>query len=370
MILETLREIAYGDLIAALIIFFAFYFITKLIRFLMQKYASKLTRLIAPDLDEKILATIRGPIYYIVLLFGIYLALLQIRALSEYRSLIENVFLILAILVSTYVALRVLRILENRYLPELVDKRFVPTINRIINIFIYVIAFIIILDRLNIEVTPLVASLGIATLAVGLALQDTLSNFFAGVYIFTDKPVRIGDYIELDTGDKGYVEDIGWRSTMIKTLPNNIIVIPNAKLVQSRIINYYLPQEEMAVVLQCGVGYASDWEKVERVTIEVAREAQKTVLGAVKNFEPFIRYHTFGDSNINFSIILRVEKFVDQYLLVHEFIKKLMKRYREEGIEISFPARVLYYPKKKEVNEWQRRRKLPRKNLQRRRGAE
>ncbi|MFH1774572.1 MAG: mechanosensitive ion channel family protein [Methanobacteriota archaeon] len=348
MILETLNAIAYGDLITASIIFFASYLIAGLIQFLMKKHFSKVTEAAASNLDEKILAVIRKPIYYIVLLLGIYLALLQIRALAEYRSLIENAFLIISILVGTYTALRILKILEDRYVAELVDKRFAPTINRVINIFIYAVAFIIILDRLNIEVTPLIASLGIATLAVGLALQDTLANFFAGLYIFTDKPVRIGDYIELDSGDKGYVEDIGWRSTRIKTLPNNIIVIPNSKLVQSRIINYYLPVEEMSVVMQCGVGYASDLEKVERVTIEVAREIQKTVPGAVKNFEPFIRYHTFGDSNINFSIILRVEKFVDQYLLGHEFIKKLHKRYREEGIEISFPARILYYPKSQE----------------------
>jgi len=217
-----------------------------------------------------------------------------------------------------------------------------PTIDKIISIFIYAVAFIIILDQLNIDVTPLVASLGVATLAVGLALQDTLSNFFAGLYILADRPIRIGDYIELDTGDKGFVEEIGWRSTRIKTLPNTIVIIPNSKLVQTKIINYHLPEEEMAVIVQCGVSYFSDLEKVEKATVEVAREIQQTVQGAVKNFEPFIRYHTFGDSNINFSIVLRVEKFVDQYLVVHEFIKKLHRRYKEEGIEISFPARILY----------------------------
>lgn len=347
MIHEIVSTIPYWDLVIASVIFFVFYSIAKLVRFLMQKHVSKLTKHIASELDEKILAAIRRPIYYFVLLFGIYLALLQIRALADYRSLIENGVLILAVLLGTYAALRVLRILEEKYVPEFVDRRFVPTINRVINVFIYAVAFIIILDRLNIEVTPLIASLGIATLVVGLALQDTISNFLAGLFIFTDKPIRIGDYIELDTGDKGYVEDIGWRSTRIKTLPNNIVVIPNAKLVQSRIVNYYLPEEEMAVVLQCGVAYGSDLDKVERVTVEVAREAQKSVPGAVKSFEPFIRYHTFGESNINFSIILRVEKFVDQYLLVHEFIKKLHRRYKEESIEISFPARVLYYPKDK-----------------------
>lgn len=348
MVLETLKAMPYGDLLIASITFFIFYLVAKLIRFLMKKHFSKVIEASASDLDEKIFAVIRRPIYYIILLFGVYLALLQMRALTEYHPLIENAFLIIGILVGTYAAIGILRILEERYVVELVDKRFAPTINRIINVFIYAVAFIIILDRLNIEVTPLIASLGIATLAVGLALQDTLSNFFASLYIFTDKPVRIGDYIELDTGDRGYVEDISWRSTRIKTLPNNIIVIPNSKLVQNRVINYYLPEEKMAVVVPCGVAYDSDLEKVEKVTVEVAKEVLQTTPGGVKDFQPFIRYNEFGDSNIKFSIILQVEKFVDQYLVVHELIKRLTKRYCEEGIEISFPARILYYPKSQE----------------------
>jgi len=178
-------------------------------------------------------------------------------------------------------------------------------------------------------------------------LQDTLSNFFAGVYLVADMPIRIGDYIELDNGMKGYVEDIGWRSIRIKTLPNNYIIIPNSKLAQSIITNYYAPEQEMSVVVPCGVSYDSDLEKVEKVTIEVAKEVQQNVPGAVKNFEPFIRYNEFGDSNINFSIILRVERFVDRYLVVHEFIKKLMARYNKEGIEISFPVRNIYFKNEK-----------------------
>ena len=89
-----------------------------------------------------------------------------------------------------------------------------------------------------------------------------------------------------------------------------------------------------------------DLDKVEKVTIDVAKTIQKTVPGAVKTFEPFIRYHTFGDSNINFSVILRVEKFVDKYLITHEFIKALKARYDKEGIEISWPVRKVYYSNK------------------------
>jgi small-conductance mechanosensitive channel len=202
--------------------------------------------------------------------------------------------------------------------------------------------FLIILDRLKITITPFLASLGIGGLVVALALQDTLANFFSGVYIFFDKPIRIGDYILLESGQEGYVTQIGWRNTRIRMLPNNILIVPNSKLVSSQITNFYLPETEMAVLVQVGVGYQSDLEKVERVTIEVGKEVLQEVKGGVKEFEPFIRYHTFSDFSINFTVILRAREYVDKYLITHEFIKRLHRRYQLEGIEIPFPIRTVY----------------------------
>ena len=199
-----------------------------------------------------------------------------------------------------------------------------------------------ILNTLNINITPFITSLGIAGLAVGLALQDTLSNFFAGLYILISKKIKPGDYISLDSGIEGYVEDITWRNTTIRQLPNNIVIVPNSKLASSIITNYYLPEKELAVLVQVGVSYNSDLEKVEKVTIEVAKEVMKEVPGGVPNFEPFIRYHTFGDFSINFTVILRAQTYVDRYLVTHEFVKRLHKRYKEEGIEIPFPIRTVY----------------------------
>ena len=168
--------------------------------------------------------------------------------------------------------------------------------------------FLIILDRLKITITPFLASLGIGGLVVALALQDTLTNFFSGIYIFFDKPIRIGDYIQLESGQEGYVAQIGWRNTRIRMLPNNMVIVPNAKLVSSQITNFYLPETEMAALVQVGVSYQSDLEKVERVTIEVAKEVLEQVDGGVKEFEPFIRYHTFSDFSINFTVILRAKE--------------------------------------------------------------
>jgi len=202
--------------------------------------------------------------------------------------------------------------------------------------------FLIVLDRLKITITPFLASLGIGGLVVALALQDTLSNFFSGIYIFFDKPIRIGDYIMLESGQEGYVAQIGWRNTRIRMLPNNTVIVPNAKLVSGQITNFYLPETEMAVLVQVGVSYQSDLEKVEKVTIEVAKEVLQEVEGGVKEFDPFIRYHTFSDFSINFTVILRAREYVNKYLIVHEFIKRLHKRYQQEGIEIPFPIRTVY----------------------------
>ncbi|MBI2167721.1 MAG: mechanosensitive ion channel family protein [Candidatus Omnitrophica bacterium] len=195
----------------------------------------------------------------------------------------------------------------------------------LIRLTVLTFGFLILMDSLGISITPLVASLGIGSLAVALGLQETLVNLFAGLYIIADQPIRVGDYIELESQEKGYVTEIG----------------SNNQIISSRIRNYYLPDKELAALVQVGVHYASDLEKVERITIEVAREIQKRVQGAVPSFEPFIRYHTFGESSVNFTVILRVREFTDQYLVIHEFIKALHGRYQKEGIVIPFPIRTL-----------------------------
>ena len=217
-------------------------------------------------------------------------------------------------------------------------------IQGLVRVIVLGFGLLIILDSLGISITPLVASLGIGSLAVALGLQETLANLFAGVYILADRPVRVGDFIKLESGEEGYVTEIGWRNTRIRMLPGVLVVVPNNKIISTTIHNYYLPDKEIAALAEVGVAYQSDLEKVERVTIEVAREVQKKVQGAVPGFEPFIRYHTFSDSSINFSVILRVKEFTDQYLVKHEFIKALHARYQKEGIVIPYPVRTLDIP--------------------------
>lgn len=212
----------------------------------------------------------------------------------------------------------------------------------IIRIFVWIIGVLILLDTLGLSITPFIASLGVGSIAVGLALQDTLANLFSGFYLMLEKPVKVGDFVKLESGEEGFIVKIGWRSSHVQMIQQNILVIPNAKLASSTFINYHLPQKELAIIVEVGVSYSSDLEKVEKVTLDVAKKLLSEVEGGVSTAEPFLRYHTFGDSSINFRVYLRAKKFPDRYLLEHEFIKKLHQRYREEGIEIPFPQRTLH----------------------------
>ena len=228
----------------------------------------------------------------------------------------------------------------------------IPATSIIINITritIFIIVGIIVLQTLGISVTPILTALGVGSLAVALALQDTLSNLFSGIQIAASKQIKKNDYIKLDSGEEGYVEDISWKNTSIRMLSNNLIIIPNSKLSSIILTNYNLPDLEMAVLVEIGVSYDSDLKKVEEVTIQAAREILEKTEGGVKTFDPFIRYHSFNDSSIGFTVILRAQQFVNQYLIKHEFIKSLHTKYMEHDIEIPFPIRSLILKNKNEI---------------------
>jgi small-conductance mechanosensitive channel len=208
---------------------------------------------------------------------------------------------------------------------------------------ISVLGLLVILNGLGLSITPMLTALGVGGLAVALALQEPLANFFAGLFITIAGQIRVGDYVKLDSGQEGYVVDFSWRSTRLRMLANNLVVVPNAKLAQAIVVNHHLPSKDLAVLIEVGVDYASDLRHVERVVVAVGRDVMREVAGGVPEFEPFIRYHTFGDSSINFTVILRAKEFVDQYLIKHEFVKCLHTRFNDEGIAIPFPIRTIVH---------------------------
>lgn len=316
-------------------------------RFLLH-YLKNLAEKTKWEGDDILMKALRRVVTLWFVLSGSMIAIHNVNLSEANINIIHKILLVLFIFSVTIGLSRVLVGFVEMYTKR--SRGIFPSTSIFTNltkVIVFIIGGLIILQALNISITPLLTALGVGGLAVALALQDTLSNLFAGIHVIAARNIRPGDYIKLDTGEEGYVVDITWRNTTIRALPNNMIIIPNSRIANAMITNYYLPDRELAVLVQVGIGYESDLEKVERVTIEVARDVMRTVPGGVPEFEPFIRYHTFGDFSINFTVILRAKEFTDQYLIKHEFIKRLHKRYNEEGIVIPFPIRTVYMKNEK-----------------------
>src|SRR3989344_1361191 len=349
-----LESLPYGDYLNAGAIFGVSILFSILIYFILKKYAVVLAAKSKTILDEELIMAIDKPLAIGLVATGGYFALSSLAAAHEFARILQDIFFVAGVLIGLYGTVRVVKALMKWYHHEIalktksdIDDRFLPIIKKILYIFAAAIALIIILNHFNVEITPLLAGLGVGGLVIALALQETLANFFAGTSVATEGSVNVGDFIELEGGLKGFVEEVSWRATKIKTLQNNIVVIPNSKLASTIFTNFSAPIEEMSAVLSVGVGYNEDLDKVEKISIEVAKKVLETTPGGKKDFVPLVRFREFGDSNINFSLIVRVEKPQDKYPVIHELIKALKKRYDKEGIEISFPARKVYFKDEK-----------------------
>ncbi len=296
--------------------------------------------------DDIILEGLKGKIILWSVIIGLYSVLPMLNLEPEYNALARKILLVLVIFSITMVASSVLggfmRLYSDDGKSGVLSTSIFSIITRIV---IILIGVMIILQTLDISITPMLTALGVGGLAVALALQDTLSNLFSGFHLLLTRKVRIGDWIELDSGQAGEVIDITWRNTTLKQRRNNIIIIPNSTVASSITTNYNLPKQELAFRVECGVAYDSDLEHVEKVSIEVAQDVMKNVRGAVPTHKPFVRFSSFGDSSIDFYVNLRVEDYPKQFRIRHEFIKRLHKKFNEEGIVIPFPIRTLDIPK-------------------------
>jgi small-conductance mechanosensitive channel len=206
---------------------------------------------------------------------------------------------------------------------------------------VFVVGGLVLLGELDIKITPILTALGVGGLAVALALQDTLSNLFAGMHLLADRPIRVGDYVKIASDVEGFVVDVGWRSTRVRMLPNNIVVVPNKRVAESVITNYDLPDSRMALLIPVAVSYGSDPDQVERLLVEEATRAAGQVPGLLAEPAPFARLIPgFGPYSLDFTLICQVASFVDQYPVQHELRKRILRRFHAEGIEIPLPTQV------------------------------
>jgi len=193
----------------------------------------------------------------------------------------------------------------------------------------------LLLDNLGIHLTALVTTLGIGSLAVALALQDTLGNFFAGLYLKADRPVRPGDYVRVDTGDEGTVMQIGWRSTRLQTLANNTVVLPNERLSKAVVTNFNLPDPEVAVDVRVTVAYDADVERVERLMLEAARRARAEHDGLLDDPPPVVRLVPgFGQKGLELTLSVRVREVRERTGVEDTLRRHMLALFRTDAIKI------------------------------------
>ncbi|MFB3915282.1 MAG: mechanosensitive ion channel family protein [Terriglobales bacterium] len=294
--------------------------------------------------DDALVAIIDAAIKPLIVL-AVLAVSLNLFALPPKLLKVSNRMLVLgALSVTLYYGSKVVQLLLNAWLERRAGSESVrEPVSFLVRVVFAGLATMVVLDNLGISLTAVWTTLGVGSVAVALALQDTLSNFFAGVYVRLDRPVRMGDYIKLEGGEEGFVVQLGWRSTRIRTLPNNIVVVPNGKLATAIVTNYSLPETQMSLLISIGVSYDNDPEKVERILVEEATRAGGQIEGLLSDPPPFVRFIPgFGDSSLNFTLICRVNTFVDQYLVQHELRKCIFTRFRQEGIVIPFPQRDVH----------------------------
>ncbi|MGV3618916.1 MAG: mechanosensitive ion channel family protein [Fimbriimonas sp.] len=315
-------------------------------RVFLPKIASKIAQAQNRPISATIFEIVRLPVVILSWLAAVYVASHVLRGedLAALRwvnwDALELWIRVAATLVTFFLLYRAFRYGLGLATAKL-DAGSSVLLQKILSAVFLAVAIVTALNQFSIDIGPVLASLGVAALAVALALQDTLSNYFAGITLAADKPIRPGDYVKLEGGLEGFVQSIGWRTTHIKPFAETVVVVPNSKLANSILTNTNYPDEGVRVYVNAGVSYESDLEEVERTALEVARHVQATVEGADHGFEPICLFNDFGESNIGFQIILRATHYAPSGRIKHTFIKSLHAAFRDRQIEMNYPVRKL-----------------------------
>ena len=348
----------WGGPLSAALLFVVFLIASGVANVVMRVFLGRLTRRTQGTLDEELLNVVRGPVVLFIVLSGLFLALLiltnlespRYALLAGYDDQIRRAWLVVVIAEVAYLLYHLLDATMTWYIQSVaqttetqLDDRLLPPLKRIMPLLVYSLGFLMALSVLNIPISPILAGLGIGGLAVALAVQPTLANFFAGTYVVTEGELNVGDYIELQGGPSGYVVEVGWRSTKIRSMYNNLVIIPNSQMANSIVTNYYSPEPSMNVLVYCGVSYDSDLNVVENVV----REASQTLVNESEyavDGEPWFGFDEFGDSNISFWVFVQAKDRLGSFYLTSDLVKVIHSRLTAEGIEINYPVRKLVFP--------------------------
>lgn len=294
-------------------------------------------------IDENITGILHRPIFHTIFILGVILAATYLAPPQRLYFYLIGILKSFVLLLWGAAAFRLSSLLFKGLAGRLVDvtglgSELIPLFDNVAKILIVGAALMMFLSLWGIDITPLLATAGIAGLAVAFAAKDTIANFFGGISVFMDRPYKIGDYIILDSGERGEVVAIGIRSTRIKTMDDVLITIPNSIIANTKIINESAPTPKLRIRAPIGVAYGSDIDKVEELLIKIAEENEYVA----KDPKPRVSFRSFGDSSLNFELLCWTDNPAFKGRVIHTINRAIYKRFREEGITIPFPQREVH----------------------------
>lgn len=361
LLLNFLNSLPLWQLTSAFILFIIFsvvlFYFFKIINYFLKKLSSKTQT----ELDDLIIKELEFPFILLIIFTSIFLSIeISFPKLSFGKITTFSIYVASLILVAAISIERILKTLINFYKEKIapktetrLDDEFLPLIEKILRFVLYVLTFLMILSNLGIDITPILAGVGIASVAVALALQDSLSNFFAGVNIAADRPIKKDDFIRTDFGIEGIVQEVGWRSTKILTLQNNVVVVPNNKLAQSVITNFYRPDEKVVTSTTFLISFDENPEKVIDVVIKSLKKlaaARSDVFDPT--FEPIVRFENYAEFGMNFKALVRVNNYKLNFIGIDLVNREIYKTLKENNIKLAYPTRIIiFYDTKKDAND-------------------
>jgi small-conductance mechanosensitive channel len=341
---EILAGIAPNPYVQGVMLILLFGLLAKVTDLVMTRILKKWAEKTDLTLDDQIIDIFHRPVFFTIIFFGLALATEKFGLSPGVDFIIASLLKTCAIFLWSFALARFLRILcnlasldENRM--KLIQVRTLPLFNNLLVVMVSGLAVYSIFLVWNIDLTAWVASAGILGLAISFAAKDTLANLFSGVFIMADAPYKLGDFIVLNSGERGQVTNIGIRSTRILTRDDVEITIPNSIMGNTKIINEAGGRhEKFRIRIKVGVAYGSDIDRVHKVLLEVASELADVCRTPV----PRVRFRGFGDSSLDHELLCWVKKPVLKGRIIHRLNTNIYKRFQQENINIPFPQREVH----------------------------
>jgi small-conductance mechanosensitive channel len=300
-------------------------------------------------LDDIIFDIIRWPIVILLILYGVVTSL-EVLDLPDYAvDLIGQGYFIVLILVATWLIYKLFKDVLIYYgkvyadrTDTQIDDILIPVVEKVGAIIIVVAALVILLSYTGIDLTMLAVGSIVISMVIAFALQDTISNFFSGIYILTDRPFKIGDLILLESGEVCRITHIGMRSTRLyNTLEHTMIILPNNRMANDKIVNFTEPDTQFRITIKVGVAYGTDPEKVTDILYSIA-DKHPNVLKSPEHYKPNVRFAQFGESSLNFELWVWIDDVLKRFDVATDLNTDIDKRFKQEHIEIPFPQRVVW----------------------------